>query len=132
MKIATMTVLASAAALAGCVPYVGATGEAIPASEIEPYSSWPAELEGRTVDIVTQDGLENRVNFQPGGEMEILIDESGPVIDGVWGYRGEDTICVSFAPRGEECWPYEPMAVGETQTVTSNRGQSLRVTMIDR
>ncbi len=132
MKLPAILSLAAAATLTACVPYVGATGETIPASEIEPYSSWPAELEGRTVDIVTQDGLENRINFQPGGEMEILIQEGGPIVDGVWGFRDEDTVCVAFAPRGEECWPYEPMMVGETQTVTSNRGQTLRVTMVDR
>lgn len=132
MKIAAFIAAASAAAISGCTPYVGATGEAIPASEIEPYSSWPSELEGRTVDIVTQDGLENRVNFEPGGQMTILIEEGAPVVDGVWGFDDEDTLCVAFAPRGEECWPYEPMVVGETQTVTSNRGQTLRVTMVDR
>ncbi len=132
MKIAALTALALGASLAGCTHYVGASGAPVPASEIEPYSSWPTELEGRTVDIVTEDGIENRINFRPGGEMEILVGEGGHVVEGVWGYQNEDTICVAFAPRGEECWPYEPMAIGETQTVTSNRGQTLRVTMIDR
>lgn len=132
MKLALILPLAAIAALPACVPYVGATGETIPASEIEPYSTWPAELEGRTIDIVTQDGLQNRINFQPGGEMNILVSENGPVIDGVWGSGPGDTICIAFAPRGEECWPYDPMMVGETQTVTSNRGQTLEVTMVDR
>lgn len=132
MKITPLLAVAAASSLGACVPYVGATGETVPESEIEPYSSWPAELEGRTVDIVRQDGIANRVNFQPGGEMEILVDEGGPVVEGVWGYQGEDWVCVAFAPRGEECWPYEPMVVGETQTVTSNRGQTLQVTMIDK
>lgn len=131
MKIAPFAALAAASSLAACVPYVGATGERVPESEIEPYSSWPSELEGRTIDIVTEDGIGNRVNFQPGGQMEILVTRRGPVVEGVWGFEGDDTLCVAFAPRGEECWPYEPMVVGETQTVTSNRGQTLQVTMID-
>ena len=132
MKFTAILVVATASSLAACVPYVGATGETVPESAIEPYAAWPAELEGRTVDIVREDGIGNRVNFQPGGEMEILVTERGPVVEGVWGFEGDDTLCVAFAPRGEECWPYEPMVVGETQTVTSNRGQTLQVTMIDK
>ena len=124
-------------ALAACATsmdsdyYVDATGEAVPPSAIEPYSDWPKDYSGRTVRIETQSGLKNNVNFAPDGTMTIEVVGSGlPVVEGFYGMQGNN-VCINFSPRGQECWPYVQMAVGETRTVTSDRGQTLKVTMYD-
>lgn len=133
MKINCLALAASTALLAGCTQYeVVETGVAVPEGQLQPYATWPDELEGRVVRIETDGGTVNRINFGPGGTMNILVDPGGPVVRGVYGFRDADTLCVNFAPRGEECWPYEPYMVGEAQTIVSNRGQTLRVTMLER
>ena len=135
MRLQTLAVLAAGSiATSGCMTNyeVAESGAIVPDEQVEGYATWPRELEGRTVMIRTDDGVENRINFEPGGIMNILIDPEGPVVQGVYGFATPDTLCVNFVPRGPECWPYQPMQVGQTTNVTSDRGQDLRVTMIDR
>lgn len=134
MKIQTLAIIAGTSiALTACTTYeVAESGAIVPDEQVQGYETWPSELEGRTVMIETDEGVENRINFEPDGIMNILVDPGGPVVQGVYGFASPDTLCVNFVPRGQECWPYTPMQVGQTIEVTSDRGQELTVTMIDR
>ncbi len=134
MKLQYLAVIASCSiALTGCMTYeVDESGAIVPDEQVQAYDTWPSELEGRTVMIETDDGVENRINFEPNGIMNILVDPQGPVVQGVYGFSTPGTLCVNFVPRGPECWPYTPMQVGETMEITSDRGQELKVTMVDR
>ncbi|MEE4199080.1 hypothetical protein [Erythrobacter sp.] len=134
MQSRTLFILAgSAAALGGCMQYeVAESGAIIPDEQVEPYATWPSELEGRVARIETDEGVVNEINFEPNGVMNILVDPGGPVIQGVYGFADADTLCVNFVPRGAECWPYTPYTIGETRMVTSDRGQDLQVTLLER
>ncbi|RPF70616.1 hypothetical protein [Aurantiacibacter spongiae] len=133
MKIAAIPAALALGALSGCMTYeVDESGVIVPDEQLEPYAEWPSELSGRTVRVETDDGTVNEINFAPDGTMTILVDPGGPTVQGIYGMRDDNTVCVNFVPRGEECWPYRPMQVGETMMVTSNRGQELRVTMLDK
>jgi len=134
MKLQKLAILAAAsAAVSGCMTYeVAESGAIVPDEQVEGYAEWPSELEGRTVMIETDDGVENRINFEPDGIMNILVDPSGPVVQGVYGFTSPNTLCVNFVPRGQECWPYTPLQEGQTIEVVSDRGQDLKVTMIER
>lgn len=104
----------------------------MPEEQVDGYAQWPSELEGRTYRITTDDGTENEINFEPNGIMNILVDPGGPVVQGTYGFAETDTLCVNFVPRGEECWPYTAIAEGQTTQVTSNRGQTLTVELLER
>jgi hypothetical protein len=75
--------------------------------------------------------VENRVRFLPGGQMTIEVDPNGPTVDGTW-YTRDGWMCVNFAPRGEECWPYQRVLLANQPVeVTSNRGQDLVITLMN-
>ncbi|QIQ85850.1 hypothetical protein [Erythrobacter sp.] len=118
-------------AVSGCAYKVAETGNLVPGDEVRSYDSWPDDLEGRTFKIEMDQGATNTGNFQPNGTMNILVNDSGPVVKGTYGFASDGDLCIDFVPRGEECWPYQPMREGETMTVTSNRGQTLEVTMLE-
>jgi hypothetical protein len=131
-----LTILTSVAALglSACAGplYVADTGEAVPAGATAPFDAWPTEFAGRTVEIVTPDGITNVVNLAPDGTMSILPEFSTAVAKGTWGQRG-DALCVNFAPRGEECWNAAAViaANGEYVKLRSDRGQQLSVRLLD-
>ncbi|WP_126172267.1 hypothetical protein [Altericroceibacterium xinjiangense] len=145
MQIKTLIAASFAASLAACAAtpgydaapgmagsnyVVAETGNAVPATAIAPYSNWANELRGRTVRIDAQGGVTNLVNFAPDGTMRIQVVPGQPPVQGYWGLRN-NMLCVNFAPRGEECWPYQgAMVANQPVRVTSNRGQDLVVTMV--
>ena len=130
----TLILAAAGLSLGACATYaVNETGAAVPQSAIEPYTEWPTELAGRTAEIRTENGVTNIVNFAPDGTMQIQPGPGLPVVQGYWGLKNT-MACVNFAPRGEECWNYRPViaANGQPVTVTSNRGQTLRIRLLTR
>ena len=134
MKLTIVTPLAAALAATGCTSVEMAdTGESVPQTAIASYDEgWPAEFSGRTVEIETPSGVVNVVNLAPDGTMTIIPELSLNVVKGTWGTRG-DTLCVNYAPRGEECWDSAAViaANGDFVTLTSNRGQELKIRLLN-
>ncbi len=134
MKTGFLIALTAGLTLTGCAGYrVNESGALVPQSAVEPYTQWPAELRGRTVQITMENGATNVVNFAPDGTMTIEPNPGAPVVNGYWGLRGTD-VCVNFAPRGEECWDYRPVitAAGQPVTLTSSRGQTLSIRLLNQ
>jgi len=136
MKPTVVTALAAALAASACTSVeVADTGESVPQSAIAAYQDpdgWPAEFSGRTFEIRTPSGVVNVVNLAPDGTMTIIPELSTDVVKGFWVSRG-DTLCIDFAPRGEECWDSAEViaANGEFVRLQSNRGTELRVRLLN-
>ena len=136
MKLTFLTPLAAALAVSACSSVeVADTGESVPQSAIASYNDpdgWPAEFSGRTFEIRTPSGVTNVVNLAPDGTMTIVPELSTDVVKGFWVARG-DTLCVNYAPRGEECWDSAAVvaANGEFVRLQSNRGTQLRVRLLN-
>jgi hypothetical protein len=127
-----LTGLAAALSISACANYqVADTGEAIPQTAIAPYSEWPTDLEGRTLEIRSQTGWTSVANLAPDGTLRIVPELGTHVIKGTWGEKG-DALCVNYAPRGEECWAYKEVvaANGGYVDLLSDRGQQLRVRLM--
>ena len=133
MSIKRAACVALSLPVAACSSYqLAGTGEAVPESAIKPYEELPTEFAGNTVLIETEDGWVNAVNLAPDGTMTIIPELSSDAIAGQWGTKGE-ALCVDYAPRGEECWPYKSVlaANGEWVRLQSDRGQILSVRLLN-
>lgn len=132
MKPNILTGLAAALSLSACAAYQMAdTGEPVPQTAVAPYSEWPTELEGRTLEIRSETGWVSVANLAPDGTLMIVPELGTHVIKGTWGEKG-DALCVNYAPRGEECWAYREVvaADGDYVYLLSDRGQRLRVRLM--
>ena len=136
MKPTIVTPLAAALAASACTSVeIADTGESVPQSAIAAYDEpdgWPAEFSGRTVEIMTRSGVLNVVNLAPDGTMTIVPELSTDVVKGTWGTKGE-SICINFAPRGEECWDADAViaANGDFVDLRSDRGTELKVRLLN-
>lgn len=122
--------LAIAACATGDAGYeVAATGADVPPAALQPP---PSDLAGTVIRAATVDGdIVNRVHFYPNGVIHIVPEDGAAAIEGTYAVR-DDMLCLDWAPRGTECWPYtRAFQMGETVTLTSNLGQMARVTMVD-
>lgn len=91
-----------------------------------------AALQGTTVEVASADRrVRNRLQFLPDGVVYIVPESRRAVrFPARWEIR-DNWLCVNWRPRGAECWPYEQgFRVGEPVTLTSNRGQTVHVTLI--
>jgi hypothetical protein len=132
MSIRLAACLTLALPLGACTSFqLAETGEDVPASALVPYEQWPAEFAGNTVLIETEGGWVNAVNLAPDGTMTIVPELAAAAIKGQWGTRGE-ALCVSYEPRGEECWPYKSVlaANGDWVRLQSDRDQVLNVRLL--
>jgi len=136
MKLTILSSLAAACAASGCTSVIVAdTGETVPASSVAAYQDedgWPAEFSGRTVEIVTPAGITNIVNLAPDGTVTIVPELSTAVVKGRWVAK-DDSLCIDFAPRGEECWASEQViaANGEFVNLRSDRGNEMKVRLLN-
>ena len=92
----------------------------------------PAELDGTVIRAASVDGsVVNRVHFYPDGAIRIVPEDGQSALPGTYTVQGEQ-LCLHWQPRGSECWPYaRAFQPGETVSLTSNRGQTLRITLVD-
>lgn len=126
-------VLASGLAIAACASGGGyevvQTDNPVPP---EALVAPPAELAGTVIRAETLDGtVMNRVHFYPDGVIHIVPEDGSAAIPGTYAVQNNQ-LCLTWQPRGTECWPYERAFVeGQTVTLTSNRGQMARVTLVD-
>ena len=86
------------------------------------------ELAGRTLRMQTARGEVTTLRFSANGRVHAAFRGRG--LDGRW--RVSDRrLCFHWPNAARECWPYrQPFVRGRTRTVTSDRGNVLRVTML--
>ena len=86
----------------------------------------------RTLRAESMDGLiVNTIYLDGDGSLRIVDEEAGGVSRGHWFARG-DNVCVEWSPRGRECWPFNQVAEGGAPSViTSDRGQTIRVRVLN-
>jgi len=103
--------LAAVAALAGCVT---PRGEPMP------------EFVGRPLSVQAPSGVSTLL-LHPDGTVEARFN--GRTTAGRWDFRGGN-ICYTWGGTYRECWPHgAPFRRGRTDTIRSDRGNVVRVTM---
>lgn len=111
--------LGVAAALAGCVAPRGGGGDR--------YDR-PPEFVGRTMRVETAAGQISILRFAPDGVVRATFGTR--TAEGRWRLDGEG-LCFTWAGDFRECWPYEaPFREGRTTSLTSSRGNVVRVTLL--
>jgi hypothetical protein len=134
MKLTILTATATALTLSACATYETAdTGVPVPQTALAPLEAWPADLQGQTLEVYTENGWANAVNLAPEGKLSIIPELGDKVVDGTWMADG-DALCTDYAPRGKECWPYKAVlaANGDYVRLRSDKGQTLTVRVLSR
>ncbi len=112
---------------------VVASDQQVPLSALQPAPTQGlgSELSGAVVRVSTLNGrVYNDVHFRADGSALIVIPRRSASISGRWTVQG-DQLCLDWPPRGLECWPYRnALEIGRPVDLTSNRGQTVRVTMM--
>ena len=115
---------------------VAPSGATVPTVPFQPgmMGSELAQQRVRVQSISSNSATQGAVNilhFMPDGMVSSqLADSPGEAVEGRWWFANNQ-LCFSWPTRGQECWAY-PAALqrGQTTTLTSDRGQSVRVTML--
>ena len=134
MKLTILTGAVAALTLSACSTYETAdTGERVPQTALAPLEAWPADLQGQTLEVYTENGWANAVNLAPEGKLSIVPELGEKVVVGTWMADG-DALCTDYAPRGKECWPYKAVlaANGDYVRLRSDKGQTLTVRLLSR
>jgi hypothetical protein len=83
---------------------------------------------GQTLQVIAANGAESRMQFRPDGRVVAAFGDRS--VSGEWNMQDEG-LCFRWGQAPVECWPYErPFRRGETVTVTSTRGNVVRVTRL--
>jgi hypothetical protein len=120
--------LAAAAAsglilLAGCSIIPPSRGPAVQ-SMVTPRG---AELVGRTLRVEAAGGGVSTMRFNSDGTVQAAFGNQQ--VNGAWTV-GSSRLCFAWAGANRECWPYTTSFVrGETVSLTSDRGNVVRVTL---
>jgi hypothetical protein len=86
-----------------------------------------AELIGRNVRLETSSGQASILRFEENGVVHAQF--GGKDVAGNW-VATRERLCFSWAGTSRECWPYSaPFERGETLTLTSDRGNVVKVTL---
>ena len=97
-------------------------------STILPRSEARLSPAGQTLQVIAANGAESRMQFRPDGRVVAAFGERS--ITGEWTMQ-EEGLCFRWANAAVECWPYaRPFERGRTVTVTSTRGNVVRVTRL--
>lgn len=84
--------------------------------------------EGQTLQVIAANGAESRMQFRANGEVVAAFGERS--ITGQWNMQQEG-LCFRWGSAAVECWPYaRNFQRGETVTLTSTRGNVIRVTRL--
>lgn len=104
--------LLATAALAGCVT---------------PREGPRFEFVGRPLRVQTASGQTSTLLLLPDGTVEARFT-SGKT-NGHWDYR-DGSLCYTWGGNFRECWPHTaPFQPGVTETIRSDRGNVVRVTL---
>jgi uncharacterized protein YceK len=113
-----MPLAAAALLLAGC-------STVVPRSDRGPPEP---EFAGRMMTVVAANGQASTMMFDRDGTVRAVFGTRETV--GRWHLDADDGLCFTWAGNYTECWPYEaPFERRETRTLTSNRGNVVRVTL---
>ena len=86
-----------------------------------------AELVGQSLRLETAAGQVSTLRFGENGMVRAQFGSQE--ISGSWVATGTQ-LCFAWAGNSRECWPYSrPLVRGETVTLTSDRGNVVRVTL---
>lgn len=87
-----------------------------------------AELYGQTLRVEAANGGISTLRFSPDGTVQAAFGER--TVNGTWTVAGQ-RLCFAWGNTSRECWPYAAhFRRGETVTVTSERGNVVRVTLL--
>ena len=87
-----------------------------------------SELAGRTLRMQAANGEVTTLRFRDNGRVRATF--RGRALDGRW-EAGERRLCFFWPRVARECWPYrQRFERGRTRTLTSDRGNVVRVTML--
>lgn len=87
-----------------------------------------AELAGETLRVETVRGEVTMLRF--GADGMVRADFQRGSVVGRWGVD-RSRLCFFWTGAPQECWPYrERFRPGRTRTITSDRGNIVRVTML--
>jgi hypothetical protein len=112
------------AAISGAAMLAACAGGSAPAPDRRTPG---AELIGRSVTLETSAGQVSTLHFEDGGAVQ--AEFGGKQIAGNWVATG-DRLCFAWSGNSRECWPYTaPFERGETATLTSDRGNVVKVTL---
>jgi hypothetical protein len=125
MKLRVATILGvtmTAIALSGCA-VVPRPNTAAPVVQRMPGS----ELVDRTVRIEAAGNQTYTMHFAPEGVVHAQF--GGRNITGSW-VATNTQLCFAWSGASRECWPYTaPLVRGQTVSLTSDRGNAVRVTL---
>jgi hypothetical protein len=97
------------------------------ATNIESGRSPGAELVGRNAQLVPAAGQPSTLHFNKDGQVRAVFGTRHAL--GRWSIRNEQ-LCFVWAGNFRECWPYTvPLRPGQTRSITSDRGNLVRVTL---
>ena len=83
---------------------------------------------GQTLQVIAANGGESRMQFRPDGRVVAAFGERS--VTGNWEMDGNN-LCFRWGAAPRECWPYaRAFERGRTVTVTSDRGNVVRVTRL--
>lgn len=86
-----------------------------------------AELVGQALRVEAGGGRVSTMRFNGDGTVQAAF--GGQQVNGAWTVASS-RLCFSWAGTNRECWPYTTSFVrGETVTLTSDRGNVVRVTL---
>lgn len=101
-------------AVAGCSTMVPRTADLSPV--------------GQTLQVIAANGSESRMQFRSNGDVVAAFGERS--ITGQWTMQQEG-LCFRWGQAPIECWPYaRNFERGRTVTITSTRGNVVRVTRL--
>lgn len=86
-----------------------------------------AELVGRSARLVPARGQPSTLFFNRDGQVRAMFGSRQAA--GRWSVRN-GRLCFVWARNFRECWPYAvPLRPGQTRSITSDRGNVVRVTL---
>ena len=123
MRTAFVTAALVGALLSAC-SVIPPDRRAVPPVQAVPGS----ELYGQTLRVEAANGGISTLRFSPDGTVQAAFGERR--VNGTWTVAGQ-RLCFSWASTSRECWPYAAhFRRCETVTVTSERGNVVRVTLL--
>jgi hypothetical protein len=104
-------------------------GAALVAGCATSRDSGPADaLAGRTLRMTATNGQVTNLRFRADGSVRATFNRRS--LEGRWRVSGR-RLCFDWPQARRECWPYRaPFERGRTRTITSSRGNVVRVTAI--
>lgn len=126
------TAIAGAMLASACAPAVRTPGGiAVPSAPAAGMLGSELYANGATVRAELPNGEVNTLTFRRDGIVRNLVHSNNQVAQGRW-WVANNQLCINWAgDAGPMCWPYiSALRAGQTVTLTNDRGQTSRVTLL--